>query len=316
MSSQVRKKVSKVRFEDIIMVARKISTSHRPRVAVAGAHDPIVLDVLCDAAGQGFASPLLYGDESKIRRIAARSRLSLKGCDIVDVPDSTRSARMAAEAASSGEADVLMKGNVTTATLMKAALDGDIGIKTDRLMSHVAVFESENFKRIMFMSDGGIVIEPDLTQKVEIVKNAVRVATALGVKTPRVAMLSCIEVVNTKMKSAVEAAIISKMAERGQIPGAIVDGPFALDNAVSIEAAKQKGVKGPVAGLADILIVGHADVGNVFYKTLTYFCGKQTKTAGVIVGGIVPMVAVSRADTYEARLNSIAVACVLSQRPA
>ena len=313
MRSQTRKKVSKVRFEDILKVARKVSRSHRPRVAVAGAHESIVLDVLCDAAAQGFATPLLYGDESKIRRIAARHRLLLKGCEIIDVPDSVRSARMAAEAASSGQADVLMKGNVTTATIMKAALDDDIGIKSDRLMSHVAVFEVEAFKRIMFMSDGGIVIEPDLEQKAEIVRNAVRVALALGVKTPKVAMLSCIEVVNTRMKSAVEAAIISKMADRGQIPGAIVDGPFALDNAVSVEAARQKGVKSPVAGVADILIVGHADVGNVFYKTLTYFCGRQAKTAGVIVGGIVPMVAVSRADTYEARLNSIAVACVLSQ---
>jgi phosphate butyryltransferase len=313
---KVRKKVSRVRFKDITTVARRVSKSHTPRVAVAGAHDPIVLDVLCDAAGQGFAAPLLFGDENKVRRIAGRGRLSLKGCDIVDVPDPKRSARMATEAASSGEADVLMKGNVTTATLMKAALDDDIGIKTDRLMSHVAILENENFKRIMFMSDGGIVIEPDLTQKVEIVKNAIRVATALGVKMPKVAMLSCIEVVNTQMKSAVEAAIISKMAERGQIPGAIVDGPFALDNAVSPAAAEQKGIESPVAGVADILIVGHADVGNVFYKTLTYFCGKETRTAGVIVGGVVPMVAVSRADTYEARLNSIAVACVLSQSPA
>jgi phosphate butyryltransferase len=313
VSSQARKKVSRVRFKDIIRVARRVSKSHKPRIAVAGAHDPIVLDVLCDAAGQGFAAPLLYGDESKIRRIAAGGRLSLKGCEIINVPDAVRSARMAAEAARSEQADVLMKGNVTTATIMKAALDDDIGIKTERLMSHVAIFEAEAFERIMFMSDGGIVIEPDLEQKAEIVRNAVRVAVALGVKTPRVAMLSCIEVVNTRMKSAVDAAIISKMADRGQIEGAIVDGPFALDNAVSVEAARQKGVKSPVAGVADILIVGHADVGNVFYKTLTYFCGKQTKTAGVIVGGIVPMVAVSRADTYEARLNSIAIACVLSE---
>jgi phosphate butyryltransferase len=313
VTSQARKKVSKVRFEDILKVARRVSRAHRPRVAVAGAHESIVLDVLSDAVAQGFAAPLLYGDESKIRRIAARQRLSLDGCEIIDVPDPTRSARMAAEAASSGQADVLMKGNVTTATIMKAALDDDIGIKSDGLMSHVAVFEVDAFKRIMFMSDGGIVIEPDLEQKAEIVRNAVKVAVALGVKTPKVAMLSCIEVVNTRMKSAVEAAIISKMADRGQIPGAIVDGPFALDNAVSIEAARQKGVKSPVAGVADILIVGHADVGNVFYKTLTYFCGQQAKTAGLIVGGIVPMVAVSRADTYEARLNSIAVACVLSE---
>jgi phosphate butyryltransferase len=301
-----------VRFRDIIKLARKCSGVRRPRVAVAGAHDPIVLDVLTDAAEQGFASPLLYGDESKIVEIAGAQRLPLGKCEIVDVPDATTSARMAAEAASLGQADVLMKGNVTTATIMKAALDKDFGIKTDRLMSHVAVFEVDGFDRIMFMSDGGIVIEPDLEQKVEIVKNSIAVAHSLGVKTPKVALISAIEIVNTRMQSAVDAAIISKMADRGQIKGAIVDGPFGFDNAISPEAARQKGVKSPVAGAADIIIVGHADVGNVFYKTLTYFIGKKCRTAGVIVGGTVPMVVVSRADTYEARLNSIAVACVLA----
>jgi phosphate butyryltransferase len=301
-----------VRFRDIITLARRLSKQYRPRVAVAGAHDPIVLDVLCDAAEQGFALPILYGDETKIQSIASKQRLSLRACEVIDVPDATASARMAAQTASSGQADVLMKGNVTTATIMKAALDGDIGIKTDRLLSHVAVFEVEGYNRIMFMSDGGIVIEPDLEQKVGIVVNAIEVAQALGVKTPKVALLSSIEIVNTRMRSAVDAAIIAKMADRGQIKGAVVDGPLAFDNAISAEAAKQKGVKSPVAGNADILIVGHADVGNVFYKVLTYFLGKRCKTAGVIVGGMVPMVVVSRADTYEARLNSIAVACVLS----
>jgi phosphate butyryltransferase len=307
-----RKRIPNVRFSDIIKVAKKLSKGYRPRVAVAGADDPIVLDVLCDAAEQGFALPILYGDETKIQSIASKQRLSLRDCEVIDVPDTTASAGMAAQAASSGQADVLMKGNVTTATIMKAALDKDTGIKTDRLMSHVAVFEVEDYRRIMFMSDGGIVIEPDLEQKVEIVVNAVEVAKALGVTVPKVALISCIEVVNTRIKSAVDAAIISKMAGRGQIKGAVVDGPLAFDNAVSLEAARQKGIKSPVAGLADILIVGHADVGNVFYKTLTYFMGKRCKTAGVIVGGTVPMVVVSRADTYDARLNSIAVACVLS----
>ncbi len=312
MSSKTRVKNSAVRFDDILRVAKKVAKSHTPRVAVAGAHYPIVLDVLCDVARQGFAAPLLYGDETKIREIARKQRLSLKGCEIIDVSDPVSASRQAAEAARSGDADVLMKGNVATATIMKAALDDEVGIKTDRLMSHVAVFEVEGFKRVMFMSDGGIVIEPDLAQKVEIVKNAIQVARALGVKIPKVAMLSSLELVNTRMKSAVDAAIISKMAERGQIKGAIVDGPLALDNAVSPEAAKLKGIKSSIAGEADILIVGHADVGNVFYKTLTYFLGKRARTAGVIVGGKVPMIVVSRADTYDARLNSIAVACVLS----
>jgi phosphate butyryltransferase len=303
-----------VRFIDIMNLARKAAKVKRPRVAVAGAHDAMVLEVICDAAAQGLATPLLFGDEVRIREIARRSRIGLKGCEIADVKDGASSARRAVQAASSGEADVLMKGNVTTATIMKAALDDEIGIKTHGLMSHVALFEVEGYNRVMFMSDGGIVIEPNLEEKVEIVKNAIAVARALGVKMPKVALLSSIEIVNLKMKSAVDAAVISKMADRGQIENAIVDGPLALDNAVSPEAASRKGIKGPVAGAADILIVGHADVGNVMYKTMTYFCGKRCKAAGVIVGGRVPMVVVSRADTYEARLNSIAVACVLSFR--
>jgi phosphate butyryltransferase len=286
----------------------------RPRIAVAGAEDAMVLEVVLDAAAQGLAAPLLFGSEADILRIARSKRLKLQGCEVIDVEDATAAARRAAEAASSGEAEVLMKGKVTTATIMKAALDPEIGIKGDGLMSHVAFLEVPGYDRMFFMSDGGIVVEPDLEQKVAIVKNAIGVATSLGVRLPRVALLSSIEIVNLKMKSAVDAALISKMADRGQIKGAIVDGPLGFDNAVSAEAARQKGIKSPVAGRADILIVGHADVGNVMYKAVTYFCGKGPKTAGVIVGGKVPMVVVSRADTYEARFNSIAVACVLAFR--
>ncbi|MGQ9604170.1 MAG: bifunctional enoyl-CoA hydratase/phosphate acetyltransferase [bacterium] len=304
----------RVRFDEILSLAKKISKEHIPRVAVAGAEDSIVLDVLVDAAKQGFARPLLFGDKERIEKIASEQGLSLCDCEISGVADGLEAARKATAAASSGMADVLMKGNVTTATIMKAALDKEIGIKTDRLMSHVAIFEVEGYDRIMLMSDGGIVIEPDLEQKVEIVKNAISVAHSLGIARPKVALLSSLEMVNPRMISTVHAAIIAKMAERGQIKGAIVDGPFALDNAISPQAAAQKGVKSEVAGDADILIVGHADVGNVFYKALTYFVGKGCKTAGVIVGGKVPMVVVSRADTYEARLNSIAIACILSAR--
>lgn len=313
MKRDTGRKTKAVRFGDILKLAKKVARRQKPRVAVAGAHAPIVLDVLCDAAHRGFAEPLLFGDEAEIREIASEQRLDLAGCDIFNVKDPTAMARRAAEAARMGDADVLMKGNVTTATIMKAALDEDIGIKTERLMSHVAVFEVKGYDRVMFMSDGGIVIDPDLAQKVEIVKNAIQVAHALGVARPRVALISSIEIVNTKMKSAVDAAIIAKMADRGQITGAFVDGPFGFDNAISPEAAAQKGVKSPVAGRADVLIVGHADVGNVLYKSLSYFVGERCSMAGVIVGAKVPIVVVSRADTYEARLNSIAIACVLSK---
>jgi phosphate butyryltransferase len=307
-------KSKNVRFRDILVLAKKVAARTSTRVAVAGAAEQIVLDVLCDACKKGFAEPMLFGDNARITQMAKKQRLSLKGCSIVDVKDPVKAARAAVRAVSAGEADVLMKGNVTTKTIMQAALDKDIGITTKGLMSHVAVFEVEGFDRIMFMSDGGIVIEPTLEQKVEIVKNAVSVARALGLRKPKVAMLSAIETVNLKMKSAVDAAVIAQMSERGQIKNAVVDGPFGFDNAVSPEAARQKGVRSPVAGKADIFIVGHADVGNIFYKILTYFVGKRAQTAGVIVGGRVPMVVVSRADTYDARLNSIAVACILARR--
>jgi len=308
------KKSKNVRFRDILTLAKKVASRTNTRVAVAGAADPIVLDVLCDACRKGFAEPILFGDEARIRALAKKQRLSLKGCTMADVRTPVKAARAAVRAVGSGDADVLMKGNVTTKTIMQAALDKEIGITTSGLMSHVAVFEVEGFDRIMFMSDGGIVIEPTLEQKVEIVNNAVSVARAVGLRKPKVALLSAIETVNLKMKSAVDAAVIAQMAERGQIKNAVVDGPFGFDNAVSLEAAKQKGVKSPVAGKADIFIVGHADVGNVFYKLLTYFVGKRAQTAGVIVGAKVPVVVVSRADTYEARLNSIAVACILARR--
>lgn len=303
-----------VRFRDIVKLAKKVARRTSTRVAVAGAADPIVLDVLCDACEKGFAEPVLFGDEPRIRQLAKSRRLSLQGCSVQDVKGPVKAARAAVRAVSAGEADVLMKGNVTTKTIMQAALDKEIGIAGDGLMSHVAVFEVEGFDRIMLMSDGGIVIEPTLEQKVEIIQNAVTVARALGVRKPKVALLSAIETVNLKMKSAVDAAVIAQMAARGQIQDAIVDGPFGFDNAVSVEAARQKGVRSPVAGRADIFIVGHADVGNVFYKILTYFVGERAQTAGVIVGARVPIVVVSRADTYEARLNSIAVACILARR--
>lgn len=306
--------VPSIHFSDIMARAKRIAKAGRPRIAVAGADDEMVLEVISDAAARGFAAPMLFGDEARIMALAKAKGIRLGNCEIVDARDSTSAARGAAEAAGSGEADVLMKGNVTTATIMKAALDPEIGIKGSGLMTHVALLEVPGYDRMIFMSDGGIVIEPDLEQKVEITRNAIATAAALGVRMPRVALLSSIEVVNLKIRSSVDAALISKMADRGQIKGAIVDGPLAFDNAVSSEAARHKGIKSPVAGRADILIVGHADVGNVMYKAVTYLGGKGPKTAGVIVGGKVPMVVVSRADTYDARLNSIAVACVLAFR--
>jgi phosphate butyryltransferase len=312
VSKQIGKREPPLTLKSILERARKMGKVKRPRVAVAGAHDEVVLEVVCDAQAQGFVLPLLFGDEARIREMAKRKRIQLGDCEIVAAGSDRAAARKASEAASSGDADVLMKGVVTTGTLMKAALDSEVGIKTTRLMSHVAMIETDYFKRMLFMADGGIVIEPDLEQKVEIIRNAVEVARALGLALPKVALISSIETVNLGMKSAVDAAVISKMAERGQITGAVVDGPLAFDNAVSPEAAKLKGVGGPVAGQADIVIVGHTDVGNVMYKALTYLCAPHVRTAGVIVGGRVPMVVVSRVDTYDARLNSIAVACVLA----
>jgi len=205
---------------------------------------------------------------------------------------------------------VAMKGRVDTTTFLQAALDREFGLRTGALLSHVAVFDMTSLGRLLIVSDAGVNIAPSLAQKADIVRNTIVVARKLGIELPRVAILASTETVNPKIPANVEAAALAKMADRKQIEGALVDGPLALDNAISVDAAEDKGIESQVAGLADVLISPDIEAGNVLVKAIVYFA--QHPMAGVVVGAKVPLILPSRSDTYESKLDSLALGVVLA----
>ena len=278
------------------------------KVAVAVAQDEVVLEALALALKEKIATPLLYGDKKTIEEAAQKAQVDLKGWDITDIKDMAEASKAAVQAVSGGRADFLMKGLVATSTFLKAVLDKEVGLRTGRLLSHVAVMESPGYHKLLFVTDGGMCVKPDLTAKVDIVTNAVEVVRHLGIDTPKVAVLAAVEVLNPEMPETADAAELSKMAERGQIKHCLVDGPLAIDLAVSAEAAQHKKVKSAVAGDADILMVPEIVCGNVLAKGLIYLAGGQG--GGLIAGAAKPVVMLSRADSKETKLNSIALGVV------
>lgn len=267
--------------------------------------------IAVDAAKKlGIIDAILVGDKEKIEEIAAKASINIKDYEIVDSKNLTQTARIAVSIVSQGKADFLMKGILGTADILKAVLDKEIGLRGKGLLSHVMIYSVPAYHKLLFLTDGGMVTYPDLNQKIQLVQNAVKVAKALGVDPIRVAPLCAVEVINPDMQATLDAAALSKMSQRGQIKDCIIDGPLALDNAISMEAAKHKGIISPVAGEADILLVPNIESGNLLGKSLTYFAG--AKSAGVIMGAKCPIVLVSRADTHEAKLNSIALGCLVA----
>lgn len=230
----------------------------------------------------------------------------------MDIKDPKKATLEAVKLVSSGHADMLMKGLVDTATFLRSVLNKEFGLRTGKLMSHVAVFEIENLDRLLFLTDAAFNTYPELKDKVGMINNAVVVAHACGIDVPKVASICPVEVVNASMASTVDAALLAKMSDRGQIKGCIVDGPFALDNAISEEAAHHKGVTGPVAGKADVLLLPNIETANVMYKTLTYF--SSSKNGGLLVGTSAPVILTSRADSFETKVNSIALAALVAAK--
>ncbi len=301
-------------MRSLVGLARLIGQVRGPkRVAVAAAEDDHVMEAVHNARLEGMIQPILFGNEAKIHAVAEELGIDTSKLEIHGTHSHAESAEGAVRAVTEKRADILMKGIADTATVLRAVLNKDFGLRTGKLLSHVLVFDAPGkFEKLFLMSDGAMNIEPDLKAKIEIVQNAVSVAHAIGLGKPNVAMLAAIEVVNPDMSTAVDDAIISKMGDRGQIKGAVIDGPLALDNAVSVESAQIKGINSPVAGHADVLIVDNIDVGNVFYKTLVYFAGSSV--AGVIMGASAPIVLTSRADSAEAKFNSLALSCIIAER--
>ncbi len=287
-------------FEQALELAR---SKGKKTVSVACAQDKDVLLAVDRAREAGIVDAILVGDEGEIKKIAAANNIDLGNYKLVDRSDLTEAAREAVRLVSSGEAHMLMKGLVDTSIVLKAVLDKEIGLRGDSILSHVAVFEIEGWDRLFYVTDAAMNIAPKLDAKKKIIENAVKVARSLEVEMPKVACLCAKEKVNEKMPDTVDAKALEEMNKSGELKDCLVGGPFALDNAISEEAARHKGMDHPVAGKADILMTGDIEAGNVLYKSMAFFA--KSKNAGIIVGARKPIILTSRADNEEAKLNSI-----------
>lgn len=281
------------------------------RLAVAAAQDEEVLVAVTNAWELGIVEPVFVGDVEKIREIAQAHHLNIDSFEMIDQKDLNEAARTAVALVSSGQADFVMKGILDTPILLKAVLDKEIGLRTDSQLSHVMVYQVPSYHKLLFLTDGGMNIAPSLEEKVKIVKNAVQVAKAMGNEQIKVACLAAKEKVDTKMPATVDAGQLKEMGNKGEFgENVLIDGPLAFDLAISKEAAEIKKIDSEVAGDTDILLVPTIEVGNGIGKALTYLA--HADSAGIIMGAKVPIVLVSRADTHEAKLNSIALGSVIA----
>ncbi len=259
-----------------------------------------------EAAEAGIIVPILVGPAAKIAAVAREHRLAIDRFEIVDVPHSDAAAAKAVELIHQSKGELLMKGSLHTDELMREVTSSKTGLRTARRISHVFVLDVPTYSETLFITDAAINIFPDLDAKRDIVQNAIDLFTQVGLGTPRVAILSAVETVTAKIPSTIDAAALCKMAERGQITGGILDGPLAFDNAIDLEAAKIKGIKSPVAGHAQILVVPDLEAGNMLAKNLTFLA--KADAAGIVLGARVPIILTSRADSVRARMASCAAA--------
>ncbi len=295
-------------FREIISCAKERGPK---TVAVAVAQDAEVLAAVSEAADKGIAKAILVGDKSRIQKIALEMGINIQGFEIIDEADKVMACSKAVEMVSLGRADIVMKGIIDTSVILKAVLS-DETLRGKNVLSHIGVTEVKGYGKLFIFSDPGMNIAPDLSQKAQIVENSVSLAKALDNDNPMVGIVCAVEKVNPKMPATLDAQQLVIMNQEGRIKDCVIGGPFALDNAVSAEAAKHKGINHPVAGNADILIVPDIEAGNILYKSLVYFA--RAKCAGLVVGANVPIVVTSRADNQEAKLNSIALAVLLANK--
>lgn len=293
-------------LNDILNLAKKIGPK---KIAIASAEDFEVLCALEQARKEKIVNGILVGNEEKIIPLLAKAQMDQKNFEIINETDGLKASLLCCDLVNQKKADLMMKGLVGTTFFMRAILDKERGFSTGRLLTHLAVFEIPNYPKLLMLTDAAINISPNLMEKAQIIQNAVEVAHSLGIQTPLVACIAAVEKINPeKMPATVDAAALSIMAKRGQITGALVDGPFGLDNAISEESAKVKGVKSPIAGKADILLAPDIEAGNVIYKTLIEFA--QAKCAAIVLGTKGPVVLTSRADSHDTKFMSIALGVV------
>jgi len=274
--------------------------------AVAHPCEATALDGAIEAGAKGLIVPILVGPAARIQEIAAKNGISLGNVRIVDAPHSHGSAAAAVKLVREGQAEILMKGSLHTDELLSAVVAKETGLRTGRRISHVFIMDVPTYHKVLMVTDAAINIAPTLEDKADICQNAIDLAQSLGVARPKVAILAAVETINSKMPATLDAAALCKMADRGQIRGAALDGPLAFDNAISAEAATIKGIKSEVAGDPDILLAPDLEAGNILAKQLTYLA--KADSAGLVLGARVPIILTSRADSVRARIASCAVA--------
>lgn len=274
--------------------------------AVAHPCEATALEGAVEAAQKGLIAPLLVGPATKIAEIAASSGIDLSNLQIVDAPHSHAAATKAVELIREGKAEILMKGSLHTDELMSAIVSREGGLRTGRRISHVFIMDVPTYHKVLLVTDAAINIAPTLEDKVDICQNAIDLAISLGLEKPKVAILAAVETVTSKMPATIDAAALCKMAERGQIKGALLDGPLAFDNAISAQAAETKGIKSAVAGDPDILLAPDLEAGNILAKQLSFLANADS--AGMVLGAKVPVILTSRADSVRSRIASCAVA--------
>ena len=296
-------------FDDLL---KKVSECSRKKVAVAVAEDEPVLEAVKAAKEKDIADAILVGNETKIREIAAKMGMDLTGFEIINEEDNVQAALTAVKLVHDGKADMYMKGLIDTKNFLKSVLDKEVGLRTGRALSHVCVFEVKGIDRLLFLSDVAFMTYPTLEDKVAIINNTVEICHACGIAEPKVAPIAAVEVVNPKMPCTVDADELTKMNAEGKITGCIVDGPLSMDMAIDKEAASHKGGSGrKIAGDADVLLFPDIHAGNLVYKVLTHLC--EVKNGNILTGTAAPVILTSRSDSFEAKLNSIALAAVVAE---
>jgi phosphate butyryltransferase len=294
------------RLDELIVLARK---RKKRRIVVAAANDVHVLQAVCKASIENIIDPVLIGDKIQIQNILKDFETGSGTFDIIDEPDPELACQMAVSLIKRGDADILMKGLVPSAPFLKAILNKDNGIKKQELLSHFAFLEIPTYHKLIGITDAAMNISPDLDEKASIIRNAIEVYHRLGIDEPKVAVIGPVEVVNPKIESTLHASMLTLMNKQNQITGCIIDGPLALDNAVSKEAAELKGIISKVAGDADIILTPDLDSGNILYKSLV-FLGNST-SAAIIMGAVSPVVLTSRADSETNKFMSIVLAAAM-----
>jgi phosphate acetyltransferase len=297
------------KFRRLVEAAQRFPA---PVTAVAHPCSDVALSSAVDAARYKLIKPILVGPLARIRAVAAEAKIDIQGMEMVDAAHSHEAATKAVELVRSGKAEILMKGSLHTDELMGAVVARDTGLRTARRISHCFVMDVPGHPEPFVITDAAVNIAPTLEEKVDIVQNAIDLVRAMGAKDVRVAVLSAMETVNPKVESTIEAAALCKMVDRGQITGAVMDGPLALDNAINPKAAAIKGIHSPVAGRANVLLVPDLEAGNMLAKSLTFLAGADA--AGIVVGARVPIVLTSRADSELTRLASCAVAALVTAK--